>query len=367
MDEQNLPLSPADGADAAPLPPVQDGAPDAPAAPQAPAPFASDASPADPALDTDPAPAADAPDPRGTMRTLRRTMSRVGWGMLLYVLVSQGLSLLFALPQYFLAPLLPELGWTLYTTVMSEICAYVLGPLALWLVIRKLPKGTAPGVPLRVRGWLRIFVLAMGALFAFSILTSIVMLVVNGLSGQSTGNLLETMADAMPAPVYLVLVAVVAPLGEEFLFRRLLLDRLRPLGDAAAILISGLCFGLFHLNLYQFFYATALGILFAAVIVKTGNLWHTIALHAAVNLSSTLLSYLAQLGAAGLWTYVFVMLCCVGLGILILVRYLPTYHCTAPQAPVTGRKVAKAAFSSVGALTALVLMAVISVVIIFVA
>ena len=364
MDEQNLPLSPVGGADAAPLPPAGDGAPDIPRDAAASAP---DALPAGPAPDADPASPADAPDPRGTMRALRRTMSRVGWGMLLYVLVSQGLSLLFALPQYFLTPLLPALGWTLYTTAMSEICAYVLGPLALWLVIRTLPKGAAPGVPLRVRGWLRVFVLAMGALFAFSIFTSIVMPVVNGLSGQSTGNLLETMADTIPAPVYLILVAVVAPLGEEFLFRRLLLDRLRPLGDAAAILISGLCFGLFHLNLYQFFYATALGILFAAVIVKTGNLWHTIALHAAVNLSSTLLSYLAQAGTAGLWAYVFVMLCCVGLGILILVRYLPTYHCTAPAAPVTGRKVAKAAFSSAGALTALVLMAVISVVIIFVA
>ena len=47
--------------------------------------------------------------------------------------------------------------------------------------------------------------------------------------------------------------------------------------------MSGLIFGLLHQNLYQFFYAFALGSLFAYVYIRTGRIRYTIILHGIVN------------------------------------------------------------------------------------
>ena len=49
------------------------------------------------------------------------------------------------------------------------------------------------------------------------------------------------------------------------------------------MLLSGLMFGLFHGNLNQFIYAFALGVFFAFIYVKTGNIKITIALHMLIN------------------------------------------------------------------------------------
>ena len=108
------------------------------------------------------------------------------------------------------------------------------------------------------------------------------------------------MLDSYPVILNLLLGCVIAPLAEEYLFRRLLLDRLRPYGDRFAILASALCFGLFHGNLNQFFYACAMGALLAYVVLRTGCLRQSILLHALVNFTSVgLVPLLELLGGTG--------------------------------------------------------------------
>lgn len=81
---------------------------------------------------------------------------------------------------------------------------------------------------------------------------------------------------------------LIAPAAEELLFRRLLLRRLRPYGERFALVASALCFGLFHGNLNQFFYAFLLGLVLAELALSTGCLWQAVLLHALVNLLSIL-------------------------------------------------------------------------------
>ncbi len=58
-----------------------------------------------------------------------------------------------------------------------------------------------------------------------------------------------------------IALAMIAPIVEEFLCRRWLLESLlRRMSPAFAVPISALVFGLMHLNPWQFFYATALGL-----------------------------------------------------------------------------------------------------------
>ncbi len=82
---------------------------------------------------------------------------------------------------------------------------------------------------------------------------------------------------------FVVAAVIFAPIVEELMFRKILIDRTRKYGELPAILISGVMFGLFHGNFTQFFYACGLGLLFAWIYVRTGKVIHTIVLHCMVN------------------------------------------------------------------------------------
>lgn len=102
------------------------------------------------------------------------------------------------------------------------------------------------------------------------------------LSGGTAVNPLNEMLEDMDLLMALIPV-VVAPVMEEYVFRKQIIDRCGKYGEKTAILFSGLTFGLFHMNLFQFFYAFGLGLLFAYIYTRTGKLRYTVALHMIVN------------------------------------------------------------------------------------
>ena len=77
----------------------------------------------------------------------------------------------------------------------------------------------------------------------------------------SNGEATDRVADlAMQTNIWnVVFLVIVGPVFEEWLFRKQLIDHTRKYGEKTAILLSGLAFGLFHMNLFQFFYAFLLG------------------------------------------------------------------------------------------------------------
>ena len=82
-------------------------------------------------------------------------------------------------------------------------------------------------------------------------------------------------------------VGILAPIFEELIFRKLLIDRLIKHGEFVAIVTSGLMFGLFHGNFQQFFFAAFLGCLWAFVYIRTGRIRYTIMMHMVVNISTS--------------------------------------------------------------------------------
>lgn len=88
----------------------------------------------------------------------------------------------------------------------------------------------------------------------------------------------------------LIVISIIAPIFEEFLFRKMLIDRSIKYGARVSIILSAVLFGLFHGNLNQFFYAALIGGFFAYVYIKTGKLIYPIILHAFVNLMGSVVS-----------------------------------------------------------------------------
>ena len=92
----------------------------------------------------------------------------------------------------------------------------------------------------------------------------------------------DLVSELNPLTAFFVMV-LLAPALEEWIFRKLLVDRTIRYGEGTAVFLSGLMFGLFHGNLNQFVYTFLVGAFWAFIYVKTGRLRYTIYLHMALN------------------------------------------------------------------------------------
>lgn len=101
------------------------------------------------------------------------------------------------------------------------------------------------------------------------------------------------------AAVLLFQLVVIAPIFEEFWFRGIVLESLRPYGNGFAILISGLMFGLTHANFNQFFYASVLGICLGYIAVSTKSIVTTTIMHAMFNGMSGIMLFLITFDDVG--------------------------------------------------------------------
>jgi membrane protease YdiL (CAAX protease family) len=101
----------------------------------------------------------------------------------------------------------------------------------------------------------------------------------------SGGNAQNAVVDlAMDTnPLKIVVMVILAPLLEEYVCRKQLIDRTRQYGEKTAVLLSALVFGLLHQNLFQFFYAFGLGLVFAYIYTRTGRLRYSVVLHSIIN------------------------------------------------------------------------------------
>lgn len=96
-------------------------------------------------------------------------------------------------------------------------------------------------------------------------------------------------------------LVIMSPLMEEVLFRKYLIDRLRPFGDLPAVVVSALLFGLFHANFRQLFYAALLGLVFGYIYLRTNRLVYSVSLHILINAMGTVIApYLLSLAMSAL-------------------------------------------------------------------
>lgn len=95
--------------------------------------------------------------------------------------------------------------------------------------------------------------------------------------------------------LFAVGVVALGPVAEELFFRALLFRGMRGYWRLrTSLLVSGLAFGLFHINLGVLLPFAAIGALFAWANERNGSLWTPIAAHAGINTVSFLLSITAE-------------------------------------------------------------------------
>lgn len=176
----------------------------------------------------------------------------------------------------------------------SMIINYVIRVLilypAMYFAIRNLPKFEIKKNKLGVGGFIACVCITYAVMVIFNLIGLILNNVIGNITGLGQVNPMVEAFDVMSPVVQVVIVVILAPICEELLFRKFLIDRIAGYGEVTAMLISGLMFGLYHGNLAQFCYAFGLGAFFAFIYLRTGKIQYTIAFHMFVNGFTTFLT-----------------------------------------------------------------------------
>lgn len=176
-----------------------------------------------------------------------------------------------------------------------------------------------------------VFIFNMAVSSAFSFIISL-------FGFESTASLdTEAYTGGVNLVIMLITTAVLPGFCEEIMHRGMLLQSYKSFGVKNAIIISSLLFGLMHLNISQFFYATIIGIIISFVDLTSDNIIPGIIIHFMNNALSVYFTFAYVNNWVGGATYAilsnitdlfggvfgfffsFIIICLVVLGMLLLI------------------------------------------------
>ena len=222
------------------------------------------------------------------LRKERKFCSGIGINYFLFFLIAYGLQLGVGFVMMLGAMEIVVNHFDIYMILVMAPMYAVAFPILAVLMKRR------PAVKLeqrKIRGgdFMILLMMCFGVMIIGNIIGILVNMVISLVTGRPVMNSVDLMMNSSSLWANILIVGICAPIFEELMFRKLLVDRMVRYGEATAVVVSGLMFGLFHGNFSQFFYATFLGFFLAYVYVKTGKVKYPIFIHMIVNMSSTLM------------------------------------------------------------------------------
>lgn len=219
------------------------------------------------------------------LKQARRDFSRIGASLCLMVVIWYALATVLEGALYAAVGGKGEApNWVTY--VGSGVPLYLIAmPIAVMLmgkstVIETRKFDMKPGL------FFKLLLMCLPMMWAGSVFGSMLSMVL------SNGEATDRVADlAMQTNIWnVVFLVILGPIFEEWMFRKQLIDHTRKYGEKTAILLSGLAFGLFHMNLFQFFYAFLLGVMFGYIYMRTSKLRYSTAMHMIINFNGGVLA-----------------------------------------------------------------------------
>ena len=218
-------------------------------------------------------------------KDVKRRLSRTGWTVLIYYLIVN----------------VAVIGWIVAESLVRLIAGFVAGEFIsigrivaesaesgwgyclatavglLILLIWKKPRYFkdeifATGAPMKPGDFVTILCIFLSVQMVSQVLTIVLELILNafGYSIVEGMEILQTDPDNFSMFLY---AGILAPIGEELLFRGLIQRSLLPFGKKFAIFVSAFTFGLFHGNLIQTPYAFVVGLVLGFVAAEYNILW----------------------------------------------------------------------------------------------
>ncbi|MBO5938859.1 MAG: CPBP family intramembrane metalloprotease [Clostridia bacterium] len=152
-----------------------------------------------------------------------------------------------------------------------------------FLFLRQLPSDQMAPMTMGTKDWWRALCVSLAFMMIGNYIGNFFISYFTAVTGNPLQNPVESATSGQSFWINLVFVAISGPILEELVFRKAVCDRLLPLGEGYAVILSAVLFGLVHGNFFQFFYAAAVGALFALIYVKTGRIRYSISYHIIIN------------------------------------------------------------------------------------
>lgn len=216
-----------------------------------------------------------------TLKQTKRHFSRLGLMFLLGTIIIYGVQIASSMIAGAVNPALLES--TAYALLITMIPMYVIAMPLMALLIHTVPAISLEKKKMTAGQWILAFLMCYGGMYVSNYIGVIITQLIGIIKGSPVSNTILEVATSSNVWVNFFIMVICAPIAEELLFRKMIIDRTAKYGEATAVLFSGLMFGLFHGNLNQFVYAFVLGLFFGFIYVKTGNVLYTIFMHMLVN------------------------------------------------------------------------------------
>ena len=250
----------------------------------------------------------------------KKAFSRIGLALAAGIAVSTVIALLACVPlkdPAVLESIVRTIGPSL-TLLLTYVPNFII-LLVFWLTVRRMPKAEWLKEEMSFKSLTQVFVM----MYAVSTVLNLVGTGLTAAAPAGETRALEMISSLVSTglPAGFLMVALIAPVMEELIFRKLMLDRIRNYGEKTAIFFSALCFGLFHGNLTQFLYAFSVGLFLGYVYCKTGKVIYTMVMHALLNAFSSSLMLLAPAMSGGRFAALAVILCLLVIAALFLTGF----------------------------------------------
>ena len=217
---------------------------------------------------------------------LKRDSRRLGWLMLLYILLFQLGTMVMV---FVTALLLSRIGFTLQDSsvllIASDLTQALVGMLFLRLYLRE--REQIHRALVRNVCGLRLLLLSLAGVVAWNTVITALDWICQTAFGLSLSGDAEIPQCSLL--MMLLLLAVFPAVAEELIFRGVIYRFLRRYGAFPAAVTSSLLFGLMHLNVIQTVFAFGMGLILCRLYEKTGRLRWCMLIHLINNGISVLL------------------------------------------------------------------------------
>lgn len=217
----------------------------------------------------------------------RRDFKWLGWSLLTMAAAGTAAQYLFSFLFDLLSESFPELYssfWPMW--IMTFVPIYLLSMPAGAAMMHLIPRDLCVQTRMPMRHFASLMLISFPVLYGGNIIGTLLSFILSG--GTAQNALLDYVGES---PLMMgILSVLVAPFAEEYIFRKQIIDRIGRYGEVSGILVSALTFALFHMNLFQFFYAFGLGILLAYAYTRTRLLRYPVAMHMIINFMGSVLA-----------------------------------------------------------------------------
>ena len=175
-------------------------------------------------------------------------------------------------------------------TTISSLCNYILPFPIFYLLMKKLDSVELEKTNITVKKFILYTGITITLMWIGNVTGLIITMLLSGAMQNDIANPVHQLINSSDIWINLLIISIFAPICEEILFRKFLIDRTIKYGAKVSIILSAVLFAFFHGNLNQFFYAFLMGGFFAYVYIRTGKITYTIILHAIVNFMGSVMS-----------------------------------------------------------------------------